>query len=110
MNRSGARWMVILALAGAVAAGAGVVASARPDSGSDLNVVTGREAVLQEVGPGLSWPEVRVIRVPAEPRLAGGDRSHGEGWDGDSHEDHEEHEHGWDDDDRGWDYDEDDDD
>ncbi|HEY8415262.1 MAG TPA: hypothetical protein VIK99_05760 [Thermaerobacter sp.] len=107
MNRSGARWMVILALAGAVAAGAAVVASARPEGGSDLDAATGREAVLREVGPGVSWPEVRVIRVPAEPRFAGGDRRHGEDWDCDAHEDHEEH--GRDDDERGWHYDEDDD-
>lgn len=65
MNRSGARWIVILALAGAVAAGAGVAASAWPEGG-DVDAGPGWEAAAPGSGPGALWPEVRVIRVPAE--------------------------------------------
>lgn len=107
--------MVILALAGAVAAGAGVLASAQPEGGRDLDAATGGATVLGEIGPEIGpdvpGSEVRVIRVPADAWFAGGDRPYGADWDGDAHEDHDDHdEHGRDDHEHDWDYDEDDDD
>lgn len=124
MGRSGARWIVGLALAGALTAGAGVAASAWLGGGPAAPA--GAEAALPGTGAGTPWPEVRVIRVPPAPGRgvedgqgpAPGDvygtYDDDDGWvyDQDEDEDHEEHDDGHGDgrdDDRGDGDDEDDD-